>query len=271
MSNDDSGQGREPTAIPVSGRWTGRRSADGRRGMRLYRLLVLLGVPLRRWCRLQVNGHEVLPSPDAPLLVVSNHDSMLDPLAIADTMVRAGRPVRFLAMARLWRHRPIAWVMDGTGQIPIRRGAADAAGLQAAIDALEAAEAVCIFPEGRLSRGANVRARSGAARLIHACPHTTVVLAAVSGGTDLVRFPRRPILKVELFAPRANPTGHSETNAELAQALLRQIRERVPPVAAGRSPHARDPDIQGPTPSRSQHPRRSSECPRLDSNQRPSD
>ncbi len=210
--------------------------------MRLYRLLVLLGVPLRRWCRLRVNGDEVLPTPDAPLLVVSNHDSMLDPLAIADTMVRAGRPVRFLAMARLWRHRPIAWVMNGTGQIPIRRGAADAAGLQAAIDALDAAEAVCIFPEGRLSRGAQVHARSGAARLIRACPQTTVVLAAVSGGTDLIRFPRRPLLKVELFAPRTAPGAHSGTDAELAQALLEQIRERVPPAPAGRKPPVRDTD-----------------------------
>ena len=209
--------------------------------MFLYRLLVLLGVPLRRWCRLQVNGHEVLPSPDEPLLVVSNHDSMLDPLAIADTMVRAGRPVRFLAMARLWRHRPIAWVMKGTGQIPIRRGAADAAGLQAAIDALDAAEAVCIFPEGRLSRGAHVRAHSGVARLMQACPQTTVVLAAVSGGTDLIRFPRRPILKLELFAACSIPTAQSGTNAELAEALLRQIRERVPPVPSGRSPRAGHP------------------------------
>ncbi len=203
-------------------------------GERLYRLLVLLGVPLRRWCRLEVHGREALPPANVAVLVVANHDSMLDPLVVADTLMRAGRPLRFLAMDRLWRWRIVAAVMDGVRQIPIRRGAGDTAALQAAVDALTNGEAICIFPEGALSGGRQVRARRGVARLIHASPEAQVVLAAVAGGTDLVRFPRRPRVSIELFRPAGPTHRQGEDHAALAGRLLAEIRARVPPVAAGR-------------------------------------
>ena len=204
--------------------------------MRLFRVLVRAGVPLRRWARLQVEGVDVLPADGVPLLVVSNHDSMIDPLAIADTMVRADRLVRFLAMDRLWRHRLMAKIMDSLGQIPIRRGAGDIAAMQSAVDALAAGDSVCIFPEGGLSQGQRVRARRGVARLIEAVPDVEVVLAAVEGTTDVVRFPRRPRARVQFFRPSAPPRPGEEDHAELAERLLGEIRERVPPAAAGRRP-----------------------------------
>lgn len=204
--------------------------------MRLFRVLVRAGVPLRRWARLQVEGVDVLPADGIPLLVVSNHDSMIDPLAIADTMVRADRLVRFLAMDRLWRHRPMAKIMDSLGQIPIRRGAGDVAAMQSAVDALAAGDPVCIFPEGGLSQGQRVRARRGVARLIEAVPDVEVVLAAVEGTTDVVRFPRRPRARVQFFRPSAPPRPGEEDHAELAERLLGEIRDRVPPAAAGRRP-----------------------------------
>ena len=203
---------------------------------RLYRLLVLLGVPLRRWCRLEVYGRDVLPPSDTAVLVVANHDSMLDPLVIADTLMRAGRPLRFLAMDTLWRWSLVAIVLDGVRQIPIRRGASDTEALQAAMDALNNGEAICIFPEGALSRGRRVRAHRGVARLIRASPNAHVVLAAITGSTDLARFPRRPRVRVELFRPTDAIRRPGEDQAALAARLLEEIRERVPPVAAGRSP-----------------------------------
>jgi 1-acyl-sn-glycerol-3-phosphate acyltransferase len=203
----------------------------------LYRLLVLLGVPLRWWVRLEVSGRHVLPPREEPLLVVANHDSMLDPLVIADTLMRAGRPIRFLAMVRLWRCKLTGAVMDGVRQIPIHRGAGDVEAIQAAIDALANGEAICIFPEGGLSHGQRLRAHSGVARLIEARPQAEVVLAAVSGGTDLIRFPRRPRLNVELFRPQTPVTSKlADGHGELAGCLLEEIRERVPPFPAGRHP-----------------------------------
>ena len=85
---------------------------------------------------------------------------------------------------------------------------------------------MCVFPEGKLSRGERLRARSGVGRLRAACPEAAVVLALISGTTEYVRFPRRPRVSIELVEP---PAGAVEP-----QQLLDAIRERVPPAVAGR-------------------------------------
>lgn len=207
-------------------------------GERLYRTLIIVLSPLRSWCRLEVHGVEHLQAPGA-ILLVANHDSSLEPLALAEAAMRVRRPLRFLARASLWRYWGVRSVLDGTRQIPIRRGAGDNGALDVAVSALRGGEAVCIFPEGTFSRGRHLRARRGVARLAEAAPDARVVLAAVSGGTDLVRFPRRPRVVVELFTPDAGHARPGEDHAAHAQRLLSQIRERVPPVPAGRRPFGR--------------------------------
>lgn len=186
--------------------------------------------PLRSWARLEVAGLEVVPA-TGPILLVSNHDSLLDPLALIDAMMWRGRQLRFLAKSTLWDSRVLASVLDRAGQIPIRRGQGDEAALGAAISALERGEAIGIFPEGTISRGQRLRARKGVARLVRACPGVPVVLAAVRGGTDLARFPSRPRVTVEFFLPGTGQPDPGEEPDELSERLLAEIREKVPPIA----------------------------------------
>jgi 1-acyl-sn-glycerol-3-phosphate acyltransferase len=61
-------------------------------------------------------------------------------------------------------------LLSGTGQIPIERGAGDAGALERALSVLRSGEALCVFPEGKLSRGERLRARSGVGRLATTCP-----------------------------------------------------------------------------------------------------
>jgi 1-acyl-sn-glycerol-3-phosphate acyltransferase len=196
--------------------------------MTLYDLVVHAGYPLRRWARLDVHGSARLPA-EGPLIIAANHDSMLDPLAVA-AACHPARYVRFLAMAELWNSRILRFVLDRLGQIPTERSGGGATqALRSAIIALEKGETVCIFPEGRLSRGRSLRARQGLAQLISACPDVPLVLAAVTGTDDVVRFPKRPRARVTFMTP---VTGG--TPSELPQLLLDQIRAVAPPVAAGR-------------------------------------
>jgi 1-acyl-sn-glycerol-3-phosphate acyltransferase len=120
------------------------------------------------------------------------------------------------------------------GQIPIERGAGDAPALERAVAALRAGEAICVFPEGTLSRGETLRARSGVGRLASWCPGVRVVLCAIEGTTDYVRFPKRPRISISFTEPATGQPRPDEDPAELAARLLGEIRAQVPPVAAGR-------------------------------------
>ena len=184
---------------------------------------------LKWWARLEVRGLEVVPAV-GPVLVVSNHDSWLDPLALIEAMMWKDRPLRFLAKDSLWKSRFLAAILDRAGQIPIRRGAGDENALSAAVTALEHGEAVAIFPEGTISRGQELRARKGVSRLIRACPGVPVILAAVEGGTVLRKFPRRPRVIVEFLLPAGGQPRPDESLQGLADRLLAGSRERVPPA-----------------------------------------
>jgi 1-acyl-sn-glycerol-3-phosphate acyltransferase len=181
---------------------------------------------------MRVIGLELVPE-SGPLLIVPNHDSQWDPLVIGIAL-RKRRHLRFLARAGLWTIPGLGPILSGIGQIPIERGAGDARALGRAVQALHAGEALCVFPEGKLSRGERLRARSGVGRLATWCPEARIVLCAVEGATDYVRFPRRPRVTVTLLEPAGGQTQPGEDPGELATRLLDQIRRLVPPTPAGR-------------------------------------
>ena len=189
-------------------------------------------LPLAWWGRTRVSGIEAVPR-TGPLLLVPNHDSQMDPV-IVGVVLRRVRPLRFLARANLWQIPGLGPILSGMRQIPIERGAGDSGALDRAVEALGAGEAICIFPEGRLSMGERLKARSGVGRLAEACPEAKLVLCTVSGTIDFVRFPRRPRVSVTFFEPSSGQLRPGEAPPELAERLLDEIRAEVPPVVAGR-------------------------------------
>jgi 1-acyl-sn-glycerol-3-phosphate acyltransferase len=198
----------------------------------IYDLIATLLRPAAWWGRLRTEGLDAVPE-EGPLLVVPNHDSQWDPVLVG-LAVRPRRRLRFLARASLWRIPGLGPLLRRMGQIPVRRGVGDAAALEHAVEALRSGEAVCVFPEGGLSWGERLRARSGVGRLAAACPGTGIVLCTVEGTTEYARFPRRPRVRVAFFAPQKRDARPDETPAELATRLLGEIRARVPPTPAGR-------------------------------------
>ncbi len=190
--------------------------------------------PATVWGRLQVEGLAVLPE-SGPVLVVGNHDSHWDPLTVGIAAIRR-RQIKALAKSDLWRVRGLGPVLDGMGQIPIERDAGDAAALARAIEELRGGACIGVFPEGTRSRGRELRARSGVGRLALEVPEAKIVCVAIEGTTDLVRFPRRPRLRTRFFEPAGGQPRPGEAPAELAARLLAEIRELVPPAAAGRRP-----------------------------------
>ena len=200
---------------------------------RTYRFAMAVCAPLIRWWgRLEVAGLDHMPR-SGPTLLVGNHDSHWDPVAIG-VAARPRRQIRALAKSSLWKIRPLAPILNGMGQIPIERGKGDVAALSIAIDRLREGACIGVFPEGTISRGQALRARSGAGRLALEVPEARIVSVAVTGTVDLVRFPKRPQIRVEFFSPGAGERVDGEDAGALSTRLTAEIRERAPIALPGR-------------------------------------
>lgn len=198
-----------------------------------YRFAMGVCNPLiRRWGRLEASGAELIPT-SGPTLIAANHDSYWDPIAIG-VAGRERRQIRALAKDTLWNIKPLAPILNGMGQVPIKRGAGDVAALQLAIEHLRSGECIGVFPEGTSSRGRTLRARSGVGRLAEAVPEARVVCCAVRGTVALARFPDRPRVSVEFFEPRGGQMQPGESPREFSVRLLAEIRERAPIEISGR-------------------------------------
>jgi 1-acyl-sn-glycerol-3-phosphate acyltransferase len=201
---------------------------------RTYRAALGICVPIvRLWGRLEVEGLEHVPA-KGPVLVVGNHDSYWDPVVIGLAAIRR-RQIRALSKSSLWKVKGLNRVLDGMGQIPIVRGTGDADALDRAIAELSAGSCIGIFPEGTRSLGRTLRPRSGLGRLVAAVPEAAIVPVAVTGSTDIPRFPKRPRLQVRFLAP-AKGLRAGETPSDLAVRIVEEIRALAPITAAGRRP-----------------------------------
>jgi 1-acyl-sn-glycerol-3-phosphate acyltransferase len=201
---------------------------------RTYRLAMNVFRPLGLWARLQVEDIEVLPA-SGPVLLVGNHDSQWDPVMIG-LAARRRRQIFALAKSSLWQKPGLAPVLNGMGQIPIdRSGRGNPEAYSRAISELRAGACIGIFPEGTVSRGKRFRARSGVGRLAIEVPEARIVLVAIRGVTDIVRFPRRPRVRARFLEPRGGQAGPGEDPGGIASRLVDELRELAPPVAAGRS------------------------------------
>lgn len=157
-----------------------------------------------------VAGAERLP-PDGPLVVAANHTSLLDPLLL---LIGLPRPVRFVAKNTLERSFWSRMFLRRLGTLFVERfdareGAANAAPIQAA---LEAGEAVVFFPEGTFRRMPGLLPFRMGAFVVAAETGAPVVPVAVRGLRTMLRgdswFPRAAQAALRVGAP-ATPDAQS--------------------------------------------------------------
>jgi 1-acyl-sn-glycerol-3-phosphate acyltransferase len=240
-----------PPTTPDSGRWAALQQdqrpceiADGlghddamasdAAGYPLaYRVVLAVGGPImRRWSRMTVTGLDCVPR-TGPLLIVGDHDSYWDPIAIAVAM-REVRQIRALAKSSLWNNKIVASFMNGMGHIPVERGISNEEAMTSAIEELRRGTCIGLFPEGTRSLGQPLRARSGVGRLAEAVPEAVVVCARTNGSVDVVRIPKRPSVSVEFFLPNGGQQRPGESAAEFSERLVAELRDGAPYEIPGR-------------------------------------
>lgn len=184
------------------------------------------------------------------VLVVGNHVSYVDPLAVGRYLIWHGRWPRFLGKAELWRIPVIGWLARACRQIPVLRGTAQARdSLAAARTALDAGECVAIYPEGGRTRDPDLwpqAHRTGAARLALATGHP-VIPVGVWGTQDVMpgrrlSWPRlgcrirvlmgQPVDLDDLVGRDDDPNAVAEAGRRIMAAITRlveQLRGEVAP------------------------------------------
>jgi 1-acyl-sn-glycerol-3-phosphate acyltransferase len=120
-------------------------------GWRLFTVIVfrpLLHILVRnKW-----EGQENIPK-SGPVIIAPNHMSYADWGTDSLFFYESGRYPTFLIKASAFKVPFIGKMLYGAGQIPVNRGAADAAqALKKAEQALKEGEAVIIYPEGTATR-----------------------------------------------------------------------------------------------------------------------
>jgi 1-acyl-sn-glycerol-3-phosphate acyltransferase len=101
---------------------------------------------------IRVYGRRHLPLRGG-VLVVSNHQSYLDPVLAAVGMPRPYHP---MARASLFRFPPFAWLIRSLHAFPVKRGSADMGAIREALRRLKGGAVVLMFPEGTRTRDGSI-------------------------------------------------------------------------------------------------------------------
>ena len=110
----------------------------------------------RNFCRLffrmRVYGIENIPAEGA-FLLVSNHQSFLDPLFCG---IFSKRALYFLARDTLFRNKFFGPLISSVHAMPVKRDTADMGAMKRVIGKLKEGAGVCLFPEGTRSRDGRI-------------------------------------------------------------------------------------------------------------------
>jgi putative phosphoserine phosphatase/1-acylglycerol-3-phosphate O-acyltransferase len=214
-------------------------------------LLLLAQAQLFPWMRLDIEGAEKVPR-QGPAILVANHRSYIDPVAIGFLMARVGRPVRFLGKKEVVDAPVVGDVVAALGGIRVDRGSGSDEPLRAAQDALAAGELVAIMPQGTIPRGPaffdpELKGRWGAVKLAEAAGVPIVPIGL--WGTEAV-WPRSskvpnltnvldpPTIRIRVGDPV--PLKHRSVDADTAR-MMKAIRSLLPPEAnEAREPSAEE-------------------------------
>jgi 1-acyl-sn-glycerol-3-phosphate acyltransferase len=197
-----------------------------------------VGALARVWFRLSAVGAEWVPR-EGPLLLASNHSSVLDPAMIGAVLPRE---LDYMAKTELFRVPGFGALIQRLNAHPVDRTGSDSAALRLALRLLGGGRAVLVFPEGtRGTEGQLQAARAGAGMLAVLSGAPVVPVYIRGSGLALPRgavWPRPRRVTVTFGAPirfgrDRGRSRYQEVSEEIMAAIgrLKTGAERGHPAA----------------------------------------
>ena len=158
------------------------------------------------------------------VLVVSNHQSYLDPILAAAGMTRPFHP---MARESLFRFPPFAWIIRSLNAFPVRRASADLGAVREALRRLKDGEVVLMFPEGTRTRDGSIGPLHGGPITIAARAGVPVLPLVIDGAFEAWPrgrlMPRPHVIRVAC----GRPLSAEELAAGDPDRLVEELRRRM--------------------------------------------
>lgn len=130
-----------------------------------------------RYFDLKVYGERHVPSRGG-VLIVSNHQSYLDPVLLGSKL---RRPLSFLAKSELFEIPYFGWLIRNLNAFPVRQGEGDVGAVRETIRRLREGHALILFPEGTRSPDGTLQPIQSGVGLIIRRAGVPVVPAVIDG------------------------------------------------------------------------------------------
>jgi 1-acyl-sn-glycerol-3-phosphate acyltransferase len=143
-------------------------------------------------------GRRNLPE-TGPALLVSNHQSFLDPVLVG---LASRRYLSYLARESLFRNRWLKTLIESLDAIPIDHKGLGKDGLQATLNVLDRGKAVLVFPEGERTHDGDMHPFKAGISLLIKRVQAPIIPVGLAGAFDAwSRFARLPSFAPLFLAP----------------------------------------------------------------------
>jgi 1-acyl-sn-glycerol-3-phosphate acyltransferase len=162
------------------------------------------------------------------VLIVSNHQSLLDPPLLG---ARMPRPMSYMAKSELFKHKAFAWLIRRLGAFPVKQGAGDVGAIKETVNRLQEGRVLNIFPEGSRTENGEVLPMQPGVGLVVRRAGVPIVPAAICGSYEAwpkgsKYFRRHPVRVV--YGPPIDVTGmKADAIVKLIDRSIRTLFERL--------------------------------------------
>jgi 1-acyl-sn-glycerol-3-phosphate acyltransferase len=149
---------------------------------------------------LRTTGRQNIPA-TGPALLVSNHQSFIDPLLVG---LATPRQLCFLARKTLFKNRLLKWLLSMLNGVPLDLEGVGKEGIKTILEQLQGGQAVVVFPEGERTADGAVQSLRPGIHLLLRRARATIIPIGIAGAFDAMPRSRRyPVLSPLFVAPSA--------------------------------------------------------------------